>query len=76
VTARTEPLASYALVRTRGPGTQVDPRKPLALGAVLGRSEGPHGWVYAVAIGEQTYSFEHDELIPIGVVLERSVFYA
>lgn len=70
-----EPLEFYALVRTRGPGTHVDPDKPRALGAVVGRSEGPTGWAYAVMIGEVTYAFDHDELIPVGVVLDRSVFY-
>lgn len=70
-----EPLPFYSLVRTRGPGTHIDPNKPLALGAILGRSEGPAGWWYAVMIGEATYSFEHDELVPLGIVLDRSVFY-
>lgn len=70
-----EPLPFYALVRTRGPGTHLDPNRPLAVGAVLGRSEGPSGWVYAVSIGETAYSFEHHELIPLGVVLDRSAFY-
>jgi hypothetical protein len=75
VTAKHEPLPFYALVITRGPGTHIDRNKPLALGAVLGRSEGVDDWDYAVMIGEQTYSFQHDELIPLGVVLDRSVFY-
>jgi hypothetical protein len=64
-----DPLPFYSLVRTRGPGTCVDPNKPLGLGAVLGRAQGPSGWEYAVIIGETTYSFAHDELEPLGVVL-------
>lgn len=70
-----DPLPFYALVRTRGPGTHVDPNKPLAVGVVLGRSEGPGGWVYSVSIGETTYSFGHEELIPLGCVLDRVVIY-
>jgi hypothetical protein len=26
-------------------------------------------------VGEQTYDFKHDELIPLGLVLDGSVFY-
>ncbi|WP_328328449.1 hypothetical protein OHA70_03555 [Kribbella sp. NBC_00382] len=70
-----EPLPFYSLVNTRGPGTRVDPSKPVALGAVLGRAQGPNGWEYAVSVGETSYMFTHDELEPIGVVLDRSVFY-
>lgn len=70
-----EPLPFYALVRTRGPGAGVDPNKPLGVGVVLGRSEGPGGWVYSVAIGEVSYSFGHAELIPLGCVLDRVVIY-
>ncbi len=70
-----DPLPFYSLVRTRGPGTCVDPNKPLGLGAVLGRAQGPSGWEYAVIIGETTYCFAHDELEPLGVVLDRSVFF-
>lgn len=70
-----EPLPFYALVRTRGPGTSVDPSKPLAVGVVLGRSEGPEGWVYSVSVGEVSYSFTHEELIPLGCVLDRVVIY-
>ncbi len=70
-----DPLPFYALVRTRGPGTHVDPNKPLAVGVLLGRSEGPGGWVYSVSIGETTYSFGHEELIPLGCVLDRVVIY-
>lgn len=70
-----EPLPFYALVRTRGPGTWAHPDKPLAVGVVTGRSEGPNGWVYAVSIGETNYSFAHDELIPLGCALDRAVIY-
>jgi hypothetical protein len=70
-----DPLPFYSMVRTRGPGTWVDSDKPFALGAVLGRAQGPNGWTYSVSIGETSYVFAHDELDPIGVVLDRSVFY-
>jgi hypothetical protein len=70
-----DPLPFYSLVHTRGPRAGVDPDKPLALGAVLGRALGPDGWVYSIGIGETSYTFTHDELEPIGVVLDRSVFY-
>lgn len=70
-----KPLPFYSLVRTRGPGSHVDPNKPLGLGVVLGRSEGPDGWGYAVGIGEISYSFGHDELIPLGCVVDRLVIY-
>lgn len=73
--AAMEPLAFFSLVVTRGPGTHVDPDKPVALGVVLGRSEGDDGWGYAVLIGEQTCSFHHDELIPLGCALDREVIY-
>lgn len=76
VTPDQEPLPFYALVKTTGPGTWEDPHKPLALGAVLGRAQDESGlWNYAILIGEQTYGFTHDELVPIGVVLDRSVLY-
>lgn len=70
-----KPLPFYSLVRTRGPGTRVNPNKPLAVGVVTGRSEGPEGWVYSVSIGEINYKFGHDELIPHGCVLDRVVIY-
>lgn len=70
-----EPLPFYSLVRTRGPGTHVDQNKPLAVGVVTGRSEGAEGWVYAVSVGEINYGFGHDELIPLGCVLDRVVIY-
>lgn len=70
-----EPLQLYELVRSRGPGMHVDPNKPIAIGVVLGRSEGASGWVYSVSIGETSYSFAHDELIPLGCVLDRVVIY-
>lgn len=70
-----EPLAFFSLVLTRGPGTHVNPNKPVALGVVLGRSEGDEGWGYSVLIGEQTYAFSHDELIPLGCALDRAVIY-
>lgn len=70
-----EPLPFYALVRTRGPGTWVEADKPLAVGVVTGRSEGPGGWVYSVHIGEISYSFDHDQLIPLGCVLDRVAIY-
>ena len=70
-----DPLPFYSLVCTRGPGTRVNPTKPLALGVVLGRSEGPDGWGYSVMIGEHTYAFGHDELIPLGHVVNRAIMY-
>lgn len=70
-----EPLPFFSLVLTRGPGTHVNPRKPVALGVVLGRAEGTSGWDYGVLIGEEIYRFSHDELIPLGCVLDRTVIY-
>lgn len=54
---------------------RVNPDKPLAVGVVIGRSEGSGGWVYSVSIGEMTYSFPRAELIPLGCVLDRVVVY-
>jgi hypothetical protein len=62
-------------VLTKGPGTHVNPNKPVALGVVLGRSEGDEGWGYSVLVGEQTYAFNHDELIPLGCTLDRAVIH-
>lgn len=70
-----EPIPFFTLVTTKGPGTHVNPYKPVALGVVLGRSEGPRGWGYAVMIGERTYGFDHDELIPLGAVVDQAVIY-
>ena len=70
-----EPIPFFSLVTTRGPGTHVNPYKPVALGVVLGRSEGPEGWGYAVLVGEQTYGFDHEELILLGAVVDRTVIY-
>lgn len=70
-----DPSPFYALGRTRGPGTWDHPDKPTANGAVPGRREGPGSWIYAVSIGEISHSFAHDELIPLGCVLERVALY-
>lgn len=70
-----EPLPFFSLVLTRGPGTHVNPNKPVALGVVLGRSAGVEGWGYSVLVGEQTYAFSHDELIPLGCILDQVVIF-
>lgn len=70
-----EPLPFYALVRTRGPGTHLDPAKPLAVGVVVGMSQSVAGWHYAVSIGETSYAFDHSDLIFLGCVVDPMVIY-
>lgn len=68
-----EPLPLYSLVRTRGPGSRVNPERPLGIGVVTERRAAPWGRVYAIAMGEVFYLFNHDEVIPLGCVLDPLV---
>lgn len=69
------PLPFFSLVCPRRRGAGVSDSRPTGLGVVVGGSQGDSGWSYAVSFGGVTWSFEHNDLIPLGHIASREVIY-